>query len=220
MEKDKVLYFNQIIYMIGLIIIGTLGRYVLVSFNLQPFPNFEIVMLITFLAALFLKPSIAIIVPLLSMIFSDILIGNQIFNGNQMHKIVLFTYSGFALLTLLSIFNRDRFRNAFREIRLKNIGLAAGFGVGFVLIYDVWTNLGWWYLIYPHNLSSLAVVFSAGLPFMIYHMISGIVTFVVVALPIIAYISNKTSIRIPSKIEKLHKIPVVVITICLILLSL
>jgi len=220
MKKERWFDFNQIIYMIGLIVIGTLGRFILVSLKIQPFPNFEIIMVVTFIAAIFLRPTIAIFVPLLSMIFSDLLIGNAIYTGDPMNKIVLFTYSGFALIALSSIFNRNRFRKGLSEIRLKNIGIAAGLGVGFVLIYDVWTNLGWWYLIYPHNLSSLAVVFTTGLPFMIYHMLSGLVTFVAVALPLVAYISKKSDTELPLKIKNIHKIPVIAITILLIILSL
>ncbi len=219
MKNENRFDFNKIIYMIGLIVIGTLGRFLLVNFNLQPFPNFEIIMVLTFLAALLLKPVYAIAVPLLSMIFSDLLIGNSIYFGNPMYKIVLFTYSGFALICLLSLFKGEKYLKGLGEIKLKSIGIAAGIGVGFTLLYDVWTNLGWWYLIYPHNISSLAVVFSAGLPFMIYHMLSGALTFIVVGLPVITYLSNKTTIQLPLELDKKHKITALLITSILILLS-
>ncbi|UCD13908.1 MAG: DUF4430 domain-containing protein [Thermoplasmatales archaeon] len=219
MKIEKWSNMNQIVLMIGLIIIGTLGRYLLAGLGMQPFPNFEIIMVLTFLAVMFLKPTIAIFVPLLSMIFSDLLIGNSVSIGSQMNRIVLFTYSGFTMIALINVFNRDRLRRGLAEIRLKNVGIAAGLGIGFVLVYDVWTNLGWWYLIYPHNVNSLAVVFTAGVPFMIYHMISGIVTFVVIALPVVAYVSKKTSIELPIKIKNIHKIPVVALALCLTALS-
>lgn len=219
MKIERLSDLSQIILMIGLIIIGTLGRYVLVELGIQPFPNFEIIMVITFLAVMFLKPTIAIFVPLLSMIFSDLLIGNPVFIGSQMNRIVMFTYSGFTMIALINVFNRDRFKKSLGGFRLKNAGMAAGLGVGFVLIYDVWTNIGWWYLIYPHNVNSLAAVFTAGIPFMVYHMISGVVTFVLVALPILAYVSKKTSIESPIKIKNIHKIPVAVLALCLIALS-
>ena len=44
---------------------------------------------------------------------------------------------------------------------------------------------------YPHDASSLAMVFSAGLPFMIYHMISGVVTFLAIAVPVLMYVAKK-----------------------------
>jgi hypothetical protein len=220
MNNENRFDYNKIICMIGLIIIGTLGRYILVNYSLQPFPNFEVIMVLTFLAAIFLKPTYAIIVPISSMILSDLLIGNTIYAGNHMYKIVLFTYSGFAMISLLSYFKRDKYINGLAQIKLKSIGLAAGLGIGFALLYDVWTNLGWWYLIYPHNLSSLALVFTAGIPFMVYHMLSGALTFIVIALPILTYISNKTDIQLPIKIDNKHKFGAFVITIALILLSL
>jgi len=211
--------FLDVLLLIGFILMGTLGRAVLVGWNLQPFPNFEIIMVVTFLAAIFLRPTIAFFVPLFSMIFSDLLLGNPIFVGSQMNRIILFTYSGFVMIALVNIFNRNRFRKGLGELKLKNIGMAAGLGVGFVLIYDVWTNIGWWYLIYPHTAGTLATVFTAGIPFMIYHMISGVFTFVVIALPIVSYVSMEHKIEMPFKIKKFHKLPVAVVTMSLIALS-
>jgi hypothetical protein len=220
MKIEKLSDLSQVIMMVGLILIGTLGRYIFVGLGVQPFPNFEVIMVITFLAVMFLKPTIAIFVPLLSMLFSDLLIGNPVFMGSQMNRIVLFTYSGFAMIALINVFNRDRFKKSLGEFRLKNVGFAVGFGIGFVLIYDVWTNIGWWYLLYPHNVNSLAAVFTAGVPFMIYHMISGVVTFALVALPVLVYVNKKTSIELPIKIKNIQKIPVAALALCLIALSL
>ena len=210
---------NQILIMIGFVLLGTLGRYILVGEGVQPFPNFEIIMVITFLAAMILKPTIAFLVPLLSMVFSDLLIGNPILVGSQMNKIVLFTYSGFAMIAIINIFNRNRLSNRLSEFRLKNTALIAGLGIGFVLLYDIWTNIGWWYLMYPHNATSLSLVFTAGIPFMIYHLISGIVTFIAIGLPVLVFISRKVSFEQPIRIKKTSRIPIAVITICLIALS-
>jgi len=153
------------------------------------------------------------------MVFSDLLLGNSIFVGSQMNRIILFTYSGFAMIAVINIFNRNRFRKGLGELKLKNIGIAAGLGIGFVLIYDIWTNIGWWYLIYPHTPNTLAAVFTAGIPFMIYHMISGVFTFVVIALPIISYVSSEHKLEMPLKIKNTHKIVVAAVALCLIVLS-
>jgi len=217
--KTKNGILMDILFLIGFIGIGTIGRYILVGMGVQPFPNFEIIMVTTFLAAIFLKPTIAFFVPLFSMIFSDLLLGNSIFVGSQMNRIILFTYSGFLMIAVVNIFKREKFRNSLSKMKLKNIGIAAGLGIGFVLIYDVWTNLGWWYLIYPHTTSTLAAVFTAGIPFMLYHMISGVFTFVVIALPIISYVSIEHKIEIPLKIKNIHKIPVAIVAFGLIVLS-
>ncbi len=210
---------QQFVLLIGLILFGTVGRYVLFGMGVQPFPNFEVIMVATFLGALLLGPTIAFIVPLASMIGSDILIGNPIFIGSQMNRIVLFTYSGFAIIALINIFNKNRLQNAFGTIKVRTVGLAAGLGVGFVLLYDVWTNLGWWYLMYPHDATSLAAVFTAGVPFMIYHMISGIVTFVAIAIPVLLILSRKTPVVTPMKVRSLHKVPVALVVLGLVALS-
>jgi len=209
----------QIIWMVILIGIGTIGRYVLYGLGMQPFPNFEIIMVLTFLAVMLLKPNVAIFVPLFSMIFSDMLIGNPIFIGSQMNRIVLFTYSGFTIIALINVLNKEKFKQGLTEFRLKNFGIAAGLGIGFVLLYDIWTNMGWWYLMYPHSLQSLAMVFSAGIPFMIYHLISGAVTFIVIALPVLVYVSRKTPIDAPLVVKNIQKIPVAIIAVLLIALS-
>jgi len=176
-------------------------------------------MVTTFLAALVLKPTLAIFVPLFAMIISDLLIGNSIFVGDQMNRIVLFTYSGFVMIGLINILKRDKIREKLGEFKLKNAGIAAGLGIGFVLIYDVWTNIGGWYLMYPHTISSLTSVFTAGVPFMMYHLISGVITFIAIALPIMVYTSKEHKIEMPIKIKTIHKIPVAVIAICLIAMS-
>jgi Family of unknown function (DUF6580)/Domain of unknown function (DUF4430) len=210
---------QQLIVMIGLILFGTIGRYVLFGMGLQPFPNFEVIMVVTFLAVMVMRSPLALVVPLASMIGSDLLIGNPIFVGNQINRIVLFTYSGFAIIALITLFNKERLWSGLGQLRLKTVGLIAGLGVGYVLLYDVWTNLGWWYLMYPHDASSLVAVFTAGLPFMVYHMISGVVTFVAIAVPILAYIARKYKNIQPFKIKIVHKVPAVLLVLGLVALS-
>jgi hypothetical protein len=210
---------QQMILLIGLILLGTLGRYLFIEFGLQPFPNFEIIMVLTLIAVFLIRSPLAFLVPLFSMIFSDLLIGNPIFVGNQMNRIVLFTYSGFAILALISIFNRERFRTTLGHFNIKSFGFAAGLGIGFVLIYDTWTNIGWWYLMYPHTAKALLAVFSAGVPFMIYHLISGMVTFVALAVPIAIWTANKQSFALPQHITLRHKLPLLAVVFLLVGLS-
>lgn len=211
----------QLISIIGLILFGSIGRYLLIGMGLQPFPNFEVIMIVTFLAVMLIRSPVSLIVPLISMIASDLLIGNPIFVGDQMNRIVIFTYSGFAIIAVINLFSKERLWNSLSTIRLKSVGLMAGLGVGFVLLYDIWTNLGWWYLMYPHDASSLALVYTAGLPFMLYHLISGVVTFIAIGVPIIYYVSKrKDSLHLqPIKLQITQKIPVLLFVIGLITLS-
>lgn len=212
---------QQAIMLCGLILFGIIGRYILVGRGVQPFPNFEIIMVTTFLAMMMIRSPLALIVPLASMIGSDLLIGNPIFIGSQMNRIVLFTYSGFALIALISAVNKQRLWASVRQVRLHSLGLFAGLGAGFVLLYDIWTNLGWWYLMYPHNGGSLLAVFTAGLPFMAYHMISGILTFILIGLPVVMYVNQKKDQRHqqPFPVKKTHVVPALVLVISLVVLS-
>jgi hypothetical protein len=212
---------QQLITIIGLILLGTIGRYVLFGMGVQPFPNFEVIMVVTFLAVMLIRSPLALIVPLISMIGSDLLIGNPIFVGDQMNRIVLFTYSGFAIIGLISLLNKDRLWRNLGQFRLKSLGLVAGLGIGSVLLYDIWTNMGWWYLMYPHDASSLIMVYTAGLPFMVYHLISGIVTFCAIGLPVILYAAKKKDqmhLR-PFQLKMIHKIPAVLLVLSLVALS-
>lgn len=212
---------QQFIIAIGLILFGTIGRYVLFGMGVQPFPNFEVIMVVAFLAIMLLRSPLALLIPLISMIGSDVLIGNPIFVGSQMNRIVLFTYSGFTMIALLSLFNKERLWKKLGQFRLRTLGLAAGLGVGFVLLYDIWTNIGWWYLMYPHDASSLIAVFVAGVPFMVYHMISGVVTFIVIAVPVMMYVSKKKENMQfhPFKLTARHKIAAVLLVLGLVTLS-
>jgi hypothetical protein len=212
---------QQLITFIGLILFGTIGRYVLFGMGIQPFPNFEVIMVVTFLAVFLIRSPLALLVPLMSMTGSDLLIGNPIFVGNQMNRIVLFTYSGFALIGLITLFGRNKIWGVLGNIRLKSVGIMAGLGVGYVLLYDIWTNMGWWYLMYPHDFSTLTLVYTAGVPFMIYHIISGLVTFCAIGLPVLVYIAKKNNQRSfqPYQLKRFQKIPAALLVLSLIALS-
>ena len=83
LKKGKKSLFYEISILIALIFIGSVIRTIFIAWNAQPFPNFEIIMVLTFLAAIFLKPTYAILVPLSSMVISDLLIGNPIFTKKE-----------------------------------------------------------------------------------------------------------------------------------------
>ena len=99
------------------------------------------------------------------------------------------------------------------------VGITAGLGVGFVLLYDCWTNLGWWYLLYPHTLGALSMVFSAGVPFMVYHLLSGLVTFTFIGLPVLLIATRKLSLPSLQPLRRLHQVPVVCLVLGLVVLS-
>jgi hypothetical protein len=65
------------------------------------------------------------------------------------------------------------------------------------------------------------MVYSAGLPFMAYHLISGVATFCAIGLPVILYASKKKEdMHVqPFKLKTIHKLPAVLLVLGLITLS-
>ncbi len=217
MNKD--LTVKRGILLLILIIIGSLGRFLLVDYNLQPFPNFELIMVVTFIGAMLLIPSISWFIPLICMVISDLLIGNPIFIGSDMNRIVLFTYSGFAIMALINILNRKNIDGWIKKLGVKEFAIVGGIGVGLSLIYDVWTNIGWWYLLYPHTLGYLRAVFAAGLPFMIYHAVSGALTFILIGLPAVYLYKNKVGFVELKRFAIPRKALVVAVTLVICIVS-
>ena len=52
--KNNNKIIKDILFFLIFVIIGTIGRTLLVGWELQPFPNFEIIMVITFISVIYL----------------------------------------------------------------------------------------------------------------------------------------------------------------------
>lgn len=202
------------------ILIGTLSRILLVGADIQPFPNFELIMVLTFVSLFIIRPSLVFLIPLFSMILSDVALGNPVFIGASMNKIVLFTYTGFLITAFMFLKSKQKTHHSLANISFKSVGICIGIGMLSTLMYDVWTNAGWWYIMYPHTFETFSSVFLAGIPFMIYHQLSTIVTFTTVAIPLGYLLTKKYHTLIPkSNPATLEKIPYIAVTSLLILLS-
>ncbi len=185
-EKYSVPGKMNLILFAGLALIGIFGRVVF-----SDYPNVETILVVCFLAGILLDSRIAMLVPLIAMVASDILIGNTIFSGSKINQIVMFTYSGFVMVSLISMFGKKRVAKSISAFNLKSVAISAGLGAGFAILYDIWTNMGWWYLLYPHTLENLFSVYVAGIPFMLYHIASGAATFVLIGLPVILFARSR-----------------------------
>ncbi|MBS3778517.1 MAG: DUF4430 domain-containing protein [Candidatus Thermoplasmatota archaeon] len=202
------------------ILIGTLSRILLVGAEIQPFPNFEFIMVLTFVSFFIIRPSLVFLIPLFGMILSDIALGNPVFIGASMNKIVLFTYTGFLITAFMFLKTKRKTHHSLANITLKSVGICIGMGMLSTFIYDIWTNAGWWYIMYPHTFETFTSVFLAGIPYMVYHQLSTIVTFATVAIPIGYILTKKYHTLIPkSSPVPLEKIPYIAVTSLLILLS-
>ncbi len=154
-----------------LLLLGAGGR-----IALHAHPNVETVMVATFLAAMLLPFAWAVAVTMGMMLLSDWWLG-YLWGS----PIIAFTYSGFLLVALASRRWRPQIGGRLSP------GLAmrfAGAGVVFAAVYDGWTNFGVFWLWWAHTPGNLLAVYTLGLPFMLYHLLSSIVTFTLVGLPL------------------------------------
>lgn len=201
-------YKKDMILAAMLVLFASAGRYALVGCSIQPFPNFELITVTAFLGVMLLRSSIGILVAPISIFLSDLMLGNPIM-GDGMYRITIFTYSGFTMLAVAGILLKKPVKNRLTCMTSRTVALVAGLGVGFVLIYDLWTNLGWWYLLYPHSLNTLLAVYALGVPFMVYHTISGVLTFMAIGLPamVLVHTTRTNKVCTKQKFEMFVKTP-------------
>lgn len=149
---------------VALIALGVLGRVALRPFvpagnALLAFDLFAIVGIVAVLSGVLLGGYYSLAVPLAAMAVSDAILGNGL--------ILVFTWSGFAMMGYLGLRAR-RFRAPDAAFGLKLTGI----GVAGILAFDIWTNVGWWALFYPHTVAGLAACFAMAAPFMLGHLLT------------------------------------------------
>tara|TARA_B100001029_G_C15058425_1_gene456300 strand:+ start:2482 stop:3060 length:579 start_codon:yes stop_codon:yes gene_type:complete len=155
---------------IAVFTLGFLGRIVLHDYS-----NFETIMVATFLSALVLPRNWTFIITISMIVASDIYLGY--FGGS---KIILFTYSGFLFVSFLTSKFENSIHGDFKPNTVYKFGAS---GIILTLTYDIWTNFGVFLLTYNHTLENLILVYILGLPFMLYHLISSLITFTLIGFP-------------------------------------
>lgn len=149
---------------ISLLIIGIGSRLI------PHYPNFTAMGAISLFAAAFAgRRSIAVIVPFLVMLFSDMILNNLIYaqrypNDYQdfiiLYRGGLWSYAAFGLIV---IFGHTLFRNS---VDLTKVFIGA---LGSSAIFFLLSNFGVWASTpaYPVNFSGLMACYTAGLPFLL-----------------------------------------------------
>ncbi len=116
------------------------------------------------------------------MILTDIIIGNN--------WILLFTWSGFALLGIIGYLLKTS-----NSLTIEKIPRVLGAGVGGILLYDIWTNFGTWLGgWYTHTFEGLVLCYIYALPFMFWHLLSTTITLTLVIVPIIYLKEHKITL--------------------------
>ncbi len=195
--------------MLVLIIAGIFGRLTLgellppspdIFINLngitQPLLMMDLFFLIAIISMLsgFLldRRGYSLLVPISIMLVTDLIIGNNL--------IFLFTWSGFAMIALLSHVLKSR--GAFcmqRKSMIFSIGIAG------VLLYDLWTNFGCWLLWYPHTVKGLTLCYTLAIPFTLWHLLSTSLAIAFVVLPVVYLKEHWMDIKIPRPLHNLSK---------------
>ena len=103
----------------------------------------------------------------------------------------LFTVSGYVFMALLGFYIKKK-----SKINYTFIPKLFGVGILGIVIYDLWTNFGFWLTYsrlgwYPMNIEGLAIVYSGGIPFMIWHMLSAGIALTLIAIPLIYFKEHK-----------------------------
>ena len=143
---------------------------------------FFVVAIISLVSGLILGGYYTFIVPISVMIITDIVIGNN--------WILLFTWSGFAILGLIGYFLKKK-----KSLTIKHVPRILGLGVGGILLYDIWTNFGTWLGgWYTHTWEGLALCYTRALPFMFWHLLSTTIAMVLIIVPMIYLKEHKLTI--------------------------
>ena len=150
MIKNKTLII-KIAFALALIVTAVSWRIINHNYNFAP--NLELITVSAVLAAIVLGKKAAIAVPLISMILSDLIIGNS--------SIFIFTWGSFIIIgagaILLSKINKQPKKQV-----LYSVGFAVASSFAFFVItnFGVWAQ-GW----YPATLSGLITCFTLAIPF-------------------------------------------------------
>ena len=133
---------------------------------------FFVVAAVALFSGILLGGLYSIFVPLTIMMVTDLYYGNT--------SIFLFTWTGFAFIGLLGATGQ---RHGFTR---SPVGIA-GLGIGSVLLYDAWTNLGSWLGWYPHSAAGLATCYTMTLPFTLWHLLSTTMAVAALSIPLLYY---------------------------------
>jgi len=142
---------KKILLVVALIAIAVSWR--IINHNYMIAPNFELVTVVTVIAAIILGYKAAIAVPLASMILSDLIIGNS--------SIFVFTWGAFALIGLGALLLKKLNNKPISQV-IYSFGFAVASSFAFFAItnFGVWAQ-GW----YPTTWAGLIDCYAVAIPF-------------------------------------------------------
>ena len=189
-----------------LIIIGVISRILLHDFfngianpwdasGFGVLDVFFITAVIAIISGVLLGKYYTLIVPIVVMTITDTYyaFANSTYAGLALYTswLFLFTISGYVFIALLGSYLKKKSKLSFTFIpKFMGVGILG------VVIYDLWTNFGFWLTYsklgwYPATFGGLATVYSGGIPFMIWHILSTTIALSVIAFQLIYFKEHK-----------------------------
>ncbi len=144
---------KKLLIAVACIAFGIAGRMLLLAY-----PNVETLTAVSILAGALLGPYLGLAVSLLSVVGSDMMIGNT--------NIMLYTWSAWMLIGVTSAILK-RGRRSKVQVWMDALKFT-GFSMFSTLFFYAWTNFGVWHLsgMYPHTLAGLELSYINALPFL------------------------------------------------------
>lgn len=172
---------NTLVFPCFLILLAILFRTVW-----HPGENIEFVTTATLIASLYLGKKWAVLVPLITLLISDVIIGNTI--------IFLFTWSAYLSIGMVSYYGYR-----LKKIKsLPKIFTSIGLAVSGSLWFFFWTNFGVWLLdthhMYEKNITGLLKSYLMGIPFLRNNLI-GNLFFIFISISFIEFVIKNKSVK-------------------------
>jgi hypothetical protein len=222
-DKQKMLLASIIIF------IGVLCRIILHDFFnsiSNPWAEFGfldvffIIAAVSIFSAILLGKIYTIAIPLIVLVITDVFYAlvDPVNTSLYTTWLFLFTGSGYIFIALLSLYISKK-----SKLNIFFIPKILGVGILGIIIYDLWTNFGFWLSYsrlgwYPITLEGLATVYIGGLPFMIWHILSTSIVITVILIPII-YLTKNKLIKSEPKLNPIEKYVITSTTLFLMIVS-
>jgi len=150
---------------------------------------FFIIAIISIFSGILLGKYYVFIIPICVIAITDIFYGivDPINAALWSTWLFLFTTTGYVFIALLGLYTRKK-----SKFDMTFIPKILGTGIIGIIIYDLWTNFGFWIGysklgFYPQTFEGLITVFIGGIPFMIWHILSFSLLLTIISIPLIHY---------------------------------
>jgi len=214
-----------------LVMIGVIGRVVLHDFFnsiANPWAEFGyldvffVIAAVSIFSGILLGKYYVFIVPICVVAITDVFYALvDPANAGAAHWtswLFLFTGSGYVFMALIGFYTKKK-----SKLNMMFIPKIFGAGILGIIIYDLWTNFGFWLTYsklgwYPATFEGLVTVYSGGLPFMLWHIISASIAIAVIAVPVV-YLKEHKIISSEIILKPFEKYTIAGATLALIVLS-